>query len=84
MLINTKRTISSKFRRENRNEYIFLKVAIHFHPGHLELKTFIFTLRVLVMVIIRFRVQFVINLHECVFQKAEIARAAPVSAISAF
>ena len=27
-----------------------------------------------VMVIIRFRVQFVINLHEWVFQKAEIAQ----------
>ena len=30
----------------------------------------------LVMVIMRFRVQFVINLHEWVFQKAEIAGAA--------
>ena len=39
------------------------------------------------MVIIRFRVQFVINLHEWVFHKAEIdeiARAASASAISAF
>ena len=35
------------------------------------------------MVIIRFRVQFVINLYEWVFQKAEIARAASASAISA-
>ena len=35
-------------------------------------------------VIIRFRVQFGINLHEWVFQKAEIARAAKTSAISAF
>ena len=33
---------------------------------------------------IRFRVQFGINLHEWVFQKAEIARAALASAISAF
>ena len=39
---------------------------------------------VFVMVIIRFRVQFVINLHEWVFQKAEIARAASASAISAY
>ena len=38
----------------------------------------------LVEVIIRFRVQFGINLHEWVFQKAEIARAASASAISAF
>jgi len=37
-----------------------------------------------VWVIIRFRVQFGINLHEWVFQKAEIARAASASAISAF
>ena len=37
-----------------------------------------------VYVILRFRVQFEINLHECVFQKAEIARAALASAISAF
>ena len=36
------------------------------------------------MVIIRFGVQFVINLHEWVFQKAEIARAASARAISAF
>ena len=39
---------------------------------------------ILVQVIIRFRVQFGIKLHESVFQKAEIARAASVSAISAF
>ena len=38
----------------------------------------------LVEVIIRFRVQFGINLHEWVFQKAEIVRAASASAISAF
>ena len=31
-----------------------------------------------------FLVEFEINLHECVFQKAEIARAASVSAILAF
>ena len=37
-----------------------------------------------VYVIIRFRVQFGINLHESVFQKVEIARAASASAISAF
>ena len=37
-----------------------------------------------VWVIIRFRVQFGINLHELVFQKAEIARVASASAISAF
>ena len=37
-----------------------------------------------VEVIIRFRVQFGINLHEWVFQKAEIARAASASAISLF
>ena len=38
----------------------------------------------LLQVIIRFRVQFGINLHEWVFQKAEIARAASASSISAF
>jgi len=38
----------------------------------------------LVYVIIRFRVQFGINLHQWVFQKAEIAWAASASAISAF
>ena len=38
----------------------------------------------LVYVIIRFRVQFGINMHEWVFQKAETARAATASAISAF
>ena len=37
-----------------------------------------------VMVIIRFRVQFVINLYEWVFQKAEIALAEAACAISAF
>ena len=36
------------------------------------------------LVIIRFRDQFGINLHEWVFQKAEIARAASASAISVF
>ena len=36
------------------------------------------------LVIIRFRVQFGINLHESVFQKAEIARAASASAVSAY
>ena len=37
----------------------------------------------LVYVIIRIRVQFGINLHEWVFQKAEIARAASASVVSA-
>ena len=37
-----------------------------------------------VQVNIRFRVQFGINLHKWVFQKAEISRAASASAISAF
>ena len=37
----------------------------------------------LVQVIIRFRVQFGINLHEWVFQKAEIAWAASASVVSA-
>ena len=38
----------------------------------------------LVMVITQFRVPFVINLHEWVFQKAEITLAAAARAISAF
>ena len=38
----------------------------------------------LVKVIMRFRVQFGIDLHEWVFQKAEIARAASASVISTF
>ena len=41
------------------------------------------TVIILVEVVIRFRVQFVINLHEWVFQKAEIAWATSMSAISA-
>ena len=36
------------------------------------------------MVIIRFRVQFGINLHDWIFQKAEIAQAASANAFSAF
>ena len=45
---------------------------------------FVVGIRIFFSVLIRFRVQFGINLHGWVFPKAEIARAAEASAISTF
>ena len=71
---------------------IFTLVTVHLVTLHtIQLFTFLTAtydtyrfLTLLVYVIIRFRVQFGINLHEWVFQKAELARAASASEISAF